>query len=142
MAWNPWREARSIPDLTVAVLRLPAGQAWWLAEERAIVIDSSLSQAGRRSALAHELAHVEHGDLPQRCPVLRLRQERAADTRSAIRLIDIDALVEALLWSQDEHELAEHLWVDVTTVRARLATLTDAERDEIETALWKREESA
>lgn len=109
---------------------------------RTILIRQDLGQAERRSTVAHELAHAELGHSAQRCPILGLRQETEANRRASRKLITVDQLVTALMWSQDEFQLAEELWVDVETVRARLAGLTDDERDYIERRLWEREESA
>lgn len=49
---------------------------------------------------------------------------------AARRLVSLDALIDAVRWCGTESlsELAEHLWVDVTAVRARLAALTELER--------------
>jgi hypothetical protein len=50
---------------------------------------------------------------------------------AAKRLIPFEALVDAMVWSGDDHELADELWVDVATVRDRLASLTRRECEEI-----------
>ncbi len=54
-------------------------------------------------------------------------------------LIPLDDLIDALLWSQDENELAEQLHVDVATVRDRLRDLSDAERKFINDEMDRRE---
>jgi transcription initiation factor IIE alpha subunit len=51
----------------------------------------------------------------------------------------IDALIDALVWSADEHELAEHFHIDVATVRDRLTYLTDADTARINAELDRRE---
>ncbi len=58
---------------------------------------------------------------------------------AARRLIPHEALIDALRWSLDEHELAEELWVDVATVLARLAGLTEQEKADIDKRLWAQE---
>ena len=56
------------------------------------------------------------------------REERAVAAIAARRLVSIEALAEAMRWSQDERAVAEELSVDVRTVRVRLRCLDDAER--------------
>lgn len=97
-------------------------------DERRIEIAEGLLQVERRCVLAHELVHLERGP----CAGHHAREESAVDHEAARRLITLEALTTALLWSQDEHELADELWVDVAMVRARLAGLTTIERDAIE----------
>lgn len=60
------------------------------------------------------------------------RQERRVPARAVRSLITLEARTDALLWSQDEHELADELWVDVETVRGRLHSLTQGEKDYID----------
>lgn len=136
MTYDPWRTLADQPDITMAVTRLPAGQAWWLPDERGIVLDDRLTQAERRSALEHELQHAAAGDTCCRVGPdggrLARRQERRTDDRAAQRLITVDELADALAWCLGYDELAEHLHVDQRTVRARVRTLTDQEKDHIE----------
>lgn len=135
---DPWGALRdNHPDVTMAVTRLPAGQAWWLPEDRAIVLDDRLTQAERRSALAHELEHLVAGDThcdPKLHGGARIgrRREKAADHSAAKRLITLDELADALVWSLDYAEVAEHLHVDQRTVRARIKGLTQDEKNYIE----------
>ena len=135
------------PEIVMAVTRLPAGRAWWLPQDQAIVLDDRLTQAERRSALEHELQHVLAGDEhcdPTLCDGSRMarRQERAADRRAAVRLITLDELADALLWCLGYDELAEHLHVDQRTVRARIRNLTDDDKRYIDWRMSAKEESA
>lgn len=107
-----------------------------------IWIGTGLTQAERRSTLAHELVHAARGDTACCTGWHEGKQERRVSEIAARRLIPLTRLVEALLWSMDELELAEELWVDVDTVRSRLATLTPGERAEIDARLWAREVTA
>lgn len=144
MGYSPWRDLAERQELTSTSASLPAGSAWYFPDELGIVLDRRLQQSQRRSALAHELAHVDlghvqtAGDGPTGSRAAR-RCERQADQLAAERLITVDQLVEALLWSQDERELAEMLWVDVATVRARLRGLSAAEHKLIDERLWAAE---
>lgn len=103
---------------------------WWDPDRRTIWVDPGLSQAERRSTIAHELVHAERGD--ESCAAVsdwhEQKQERAVDQEAARRLITLEQLVDALLWTRDLGELAEELWVDVETLRTRLAHLHPAEK--------------
>lgn len=138
---NPWRVLRSIPDLTL--VRAPMrDRGRYYDEHRAIVLDPRLSSAEARSTLMHELIHAERGDQPCATILLEARQETRVDREAARRLISLEALAEALLWACDDVELADELWVDVATVRARREGLTPAEHDIIERRIAEREGAA
>lgn len=47
----------------------------------------------------------------------------------AARLIPLRDLCDALAWSERDQEAAEQLWVDLPTLRVRLATLLPSERE-------------
>lgn len=135
--YHPWRDLRAREHVSVAWTRsLPRGVRA-VAHGDALLMDAGQMQAERRSTLAHELVHLDRGDAE--CQPARV--EREVEEEAARRLIPIDHLIDALLWSQDEHELSEELWVDRAIVRARLEGLTDAERDEVEAAMDRREEA-
>lgn len=127
--WHPWRVLRSREDVGCSIVDLPDGTAGqvWFATQR-VEIASDLLQRERRSALSHELVHLERGP----CGGCSAREEQAVQAESARRLIPFADLVEALLWTQDEWELAEELWVDVDTVLVRLQMLSAGERAIIE----------
>lgn len=88
-------------------------------------MDRRLLQAERRSALAHELEHVHRGPFPRHA---KAKEEAAVNAAAARKLVDLHALGEALAWARHESEAAEELWIDVPTLRARLAHLQPAER--------------
>lgn len=148
MTYNPYHALRDEhPEITLAVLRLPAGQAWWLPEDEGIVLDNRLSQAERRSALSHELEHVRAGDTYCDQAIrgagrIGRRQELAADSGAAKRLITLDELADAFIWCLGYVEVAEYLHVDQRTVRARVLNLTPAEKAYIERHLATKEASA
>lgn len=137
--WHPWRALRHVTDATLC---------WWLLPEGvfetcdvtsgSITLNPGQTQAERRSTLTHELVHLERGQVPA-CPIAAGREEQAVNAEAARRLIPLEALIDALLWSYDEHELADELWVDLDMVRARLDNLTDEERATIDAQLWERE---
>lgn len=124
--FHPWRTLRQMEDWTLEFAHLPAGVLGATdAQARTIYLKPGMTQAQRRSTLAHELEHVAD-------PVAL---EHCVDAEAVRKLIPLDRLTEALRWSYDEYEMSRELWVDVPTVRARLAGLTKDEQDEIERAL-------
>ncbi|WFR74376.1 hypothetical protein P9209_14685 [Prescottella defluvii] len=64
------------------------------------------------------------------------------DELAARSLITIEALIDGLRWCRGvtDAELADEVWTDQHTLNVRLATLTPAERQQIEVALKRREE--
>ena len=135
MGWNPWRHAgKHYPDVTIeTTIELP-GRLWGLTVDRTILLCRRLNQAARRSTLTHELVHMERGPVPADARG-RAREERAVSAEAARRLITIDALADGLRWTRDPDQLAEHLWVDVPTVRTRLGGLDPIEVAQLEHAL-------
>lgn len=136
--WHPWATLGRRPDITLRWEPMSGRLGQWCHRTRTITLDPRQSQAERRSTLTHELRHAEHGHAGRCCGSV----ERRVSAEAARLLITDEALVAALLWSQDEHELAEELWVDVATVRARLDDLTDQEKAEIERRIGERETAA
>jgi hypothetical protein len=91
-----------------------------------ITLQACLDPTTQRCTLAHELVHLERGPVLMWCAP---REERAVAAIAARRLVSIEALAEAMRWSQDERTLADELGVDVRTVRVRLRSLDEGERD-------------
>lgn len=107
----------------------------WDSDSRTITLARGLTQRQRRAVLAHELEHASNDDRPLLDAILHARRERATDAAAARRLIPLACLAAALCWTGNERELADELWVDVHTVRVRLAGLTSHERSLLEEAL-------
>lgn len=137
MSWHPWRAIRHL-DVTVRWERRDGLLGSWDAVTRTMTFHPDQSQRQRRCTAAHELVHVERGDVGHCTPGL----ERRIEQEAARRLIPLPALADALLWCVDESELAEDLWVDEATVRARLDSLTTAEQEYVEARLSAREGAA
>lgn len=116
--YHPWRELRKLEDWTLEHAVLADGHradiCW---PSRTITLSRDLTQAERRSSLTHELIHVERGPYPG---FLAAREEAEVCNEAAFRLIDIDDLGEALVWSDHPPTVAELLWVDVPTLLCRL----------------------
>jgi hypothetical protein len=75
---------------------------------------NATTQAERRCTLEHELQHVDRGP----APAWRKTTKSAWSTSWPPAASSADDQVEAMVWSFDEHEAADELWVDVGMVRA------------------------
>lgn len=139
--YSPWGAIAALQDVLVAFEILPSGRGWWEPDQKVLLIDKRQSRREMRCTLAHELEHIIRGDhdVSVASPVLQARQEVAACAAASRRLIPLGRLIDALLWSQDEHELAEELNVDEDTLRVRLVTLTPEEHQVIDERLWEAE---
>lgn len=142
MPYHPFRALGELPHVTLVITRLPKGAAWWLPCEQAIVLDDRLSRVERRVATAHEVEHAAADDQPIRGHLFFSRkQERRAIRRSTNKLIPLDQLVDALLWSQHECEIAEALDVTVEALHQRLALMTPAEHRYVDERIWAAEDA-
>lgn len=126
--YHPWRALRHLSDWTLVIADLGDRLLGHTCHtSRTITLNTGLLQTERRSTIAHELEHAHRGPMP-RHPVLALREEAVVDQGAARALVTLDALLEALRWSRELHEIADELWVDAATVRTRLDHLHPAER--------------
>lgn len=101
-------------------------------ETDTIVLAQGMTQAERRSVCWHEVLHLRRGPVPAH---LTGREEAAVDAATARDLIPFGALVDAMLWSSDEWEIAEELTVSVDLVRVRLHDLSTSETRALNEAL-------
>lgn len=135
--YDPWADLARRPDIVCRTCALPGVDGLWFADLRAIALDERLDRIGRRSALAHELVHVDHGDtqiahVGPDGPRQARRQESRADREAARRLVDVDALGRAL--AAHPHDLAavaEQLDVTVHLVVCRIENLHPAEQGQL-----------
>ena len=124
-----------MPEVEVLWEPLPEGVAAETDGVRTIWIDPRLSQAQRRCTIEHERQHLLAGHDDECSPRLEALVEEAA----ARQLIRLEHLAAAIVWSQDERDLAEDLWVDVDMIRARLRSLTADEAAFIEAVIERTE---
>lgn len=137
MHFHPWRAVRALRHITIRWADLPDDVMGYASfDTDTITLARGMTQAERRSTLWHEVHHLLRGRVPAH---LQEREERAVDEAAARDLISFEALVDAMLWSNDDRELADELWVDVSMVRARLASLTDYESRTLVTRLEEAE---
>jgi len=138
--FHPWRAIRAKRDITVQWTRLDGRLGHWCARTRTITLDPRQSQAERRCTATHELIHAElehHGCQDE-------ATELAVHKEAARRLIPLHPLGEALAWGagHDDEDVADELWVDVDTLRTRLAHLHPAERGYLRARMARRDEDA
>src|SRR4051812_31466889 len=111
--WNPWRALADLAHIRLHFTDLPRGILGTFNHDTDVIhLTHGMSQAQRRSVLAHELVHHDRGPVPA---WLTCREEQAVSREAARRLIPFDSLVQAMVWAENEHELADELWVDVPT---------------------------
>jgi len=135
---HPWRALRGLPGVTVIWRKLPVDVYAMTNGTDRIWIDPRQSQAERRCTIAHELAHIELGHR-QGCSD---HDELAASLLAARRLITVQALADALVWSHDLDMVADDLWVDRDTLDVRIKHLHPSEVHHIRQRLAAREDGA
>lgn len=135
---NVWHPYRALPsEWRLRITRLPDGLLGLTDHSaRTVTLTAGMTQAQRRSTMAHEIGHVERGPVPEHIEHI---EERAVDVLAARRLIPLEQLIDAARWARCTHELAEDLWVDEATLRVRLDHLHPSERMRLVDALRERE---
>lgn len=98
---------------------------------KVILLDSGLSLAEKRCALAHAIAHLDLGHVPGSGRDSR-RNERQADELAAQRLMPLPFLADALRWALGPEEVAHELDVTPRLVKVRLHSLSMGERNLME----------
>jgi len=132
--FHPWRAIRARSDVTVEWQRRPDLLGSWCERSRRMVLHPDQNQAERRCTATHELLHVERGDT-----TCDWRTHRDA----ARLLIDLYALGEALVtYTGDLSRIADELWGDEDTLRARLDHLHPSERGYLGRRLSMKEHTA
>jgi hypothetical protein len=137
--WHPWRHLRDHhPDIDVTFVDLGDCGCLGRWTHAGIEIERTSDQRERRCTLTHELIHHERGPVPDH-PHFGPREEAMVEKLTARRLITIDDLVDALVWSRKVDEgMAIDLWVDLDVLLTRIKTLTDDERRYIDDELERR----
>lgn len=131
------RKLLALHDVDIVLAALPAG-VLGCTDGRTIWLERSQKRGQLRSTLMHELEHLADGHDSCQPPIV----ERRVEERAARNLISLDALLDALLWTQDERELCEELWVDRAMLRTRLSNLADDELSLLRSVLDLREDCA
>lgn len=124
--------ARRYPHIRIHRRSLGGVDAAAVPARGLIFIERALDLTGWRCAVAHELVHLDLGHDACADEALEARQERRCTAEAARRLIPLGALLDALVWSHSISEAADELRVDQQTLCARLDTLDDQERGELE----------
>lgn len=143
MTYNPWADAaRRYPTVHIEWHPILPAHAIWAPAQGVILVDEHISRAERRCALAHEIAHMDTGDMPTGLCWFAARQETLADKLAARRLIDVRDLAGVLRWCRDPREVAAELEVTLTVLAMRDAHMHPAERGLIDRILSRRDAAA
>lgn len=125
------------PDVAVHETELPPGYMGCTDHARRVIwLDSRLTCAEQRATLAHEIGHLELDTVHD--GEVAMAAEAVVDAWAARKLISAADLVSAFRCCPHLADIAEELWVDLDTVRARLGCLTDDEHDMVIRAIEKR----
>jgi hypothetical protein len=136
---DPWTELRSRSGLLL--VRAPiAERGRYYHRLRTIVLRDNLLIVEERATLWHELVHADRGD--EHCHAWGARQERGCIREAARRAIPVKALANALVWSNDPHEVADELKTTTELLLARQLHLHPAERGYITRRRAAREDAA
>jgi hypothetical protein len=137
--WHPWRAIRRHRQIEVEWAELPDDTLGDSLGHH-MRITTGLLQVERRMVATHEYVHICRGDSGVcASPWHMARQERDVRRLTAELSITLDELVDALLWSRDEHEVADALWVTVPVLRDRFAHMTQADHDYVTGRLMEAE---
>lgn len=129
MSYSPWVDAQQrYPDIHIEWHAIAPVRAAWIPSERVILVDESISTVERRCALAHEIAHIDTGDLATELCWYAARQETAADKLAARRLVDVHDLAARARYCRDPRELADELGVTLNVLVLRCTLLHPSER--------------
>jgi hypothetical protein len=142
---NPWQRLWD-RHRDVLLARLPIAERGRCYSGRglagAVVLRTGMLIVEERATLWHEIAHLEHRDIPCLDAVLGRRQE-ARCWRIAARLaIPTRALIASCAWPHDEHEWADELKTTVELLTIRLDTAHPAEKAAVARRRAEREDAA
>jgi Zn-dependent peptidase ImmA (M78 family) len=138
--YDPWWDAAErYPAVHIEWHRIAPAHAVWVPSEGVILVDESISQAERRCALAHELAHLDVDDVATELCWFSVRQETNADRLAARRLVDIHRLADVMRFCDDPREVAAELDVTLNVLAIRTSKMHPAERGVLWRALSTRE---
>lgn len=124
--YSPWEHiGTDYPEWVVRHRPLHGAREALCWRRRVILIELEQSTAASRCSLAHAIGHLdlnhEAGETTAR---FRDREERAADTLAARRLLPLERLIDTARWANSRAEALDLLWVDDATLTARLAQPT------------------
>lgn len=129
LRYDPWFDlADRWPEVDVVIESL-SGRLLGELRYPVIVLRADTSAAQRRSTLTHEIVHLDRGVVG--CGIWSPREEQLVEREAARRLIgtaELERALHELGGDADFAALAHLLDVDGQLLRARLATLTPAER--------------
>lgn len=116
------------PDVTVHLCALPSLHAVWVPSERTILLNADLPPEGRRSRLAHEVAHIVRGDRHNGHGYFDRIQELGAEQLAAQWLLPESRLQSTELYGRTGSDVAQELGVDLAMLKVRVEHLRTAPR--------------
>ena len=127
--YSPWADlAARYPGVHVERCDCRPARGVLVLEERVILLSRDLDWAGRRSTLAHDIAHLDLDHNPTGHRHFDARQERHADLLAARRLLTLDDLARVVGWTMSTVEAAAELGVTHQHLQLRVEHLHPAER--------------
>lgn len=120
---HPWRQARADLDLRIEWPKAMPDSVLAISDGDTVLMNPRQTQAERRVTIMHELIHRERGHR-NGCTG---PEEEWVRQETARRLMPLWLLTDALRWSTDVGEIADHCWVDRDTVLCRLEHLHPTE---------------
>lgn len=140
--YNPGADmAERYPEWVVRHKRIAPVPEVLCVRRKVVLVDTDADRACRRSALAHAVAHIDLGHVPQSGRTGR-RYEYEADVLAARRLVPLGRLADVLTWALGPEEVADELEVTEHMVRVRVRSLSSEEKAAIDAHVLRREGAA
>lgn len=103
-----------------------------------ILLEETTSAVVQRCSLAHAIAHIDLGHGHTLPGWFENKEESDADDLASRRLIRIEDLARALVWSRDREQVAAELEVDLEMLEVRERKLDRQERTRLRRLLSRR----
>lgn len=133
--------AARYPDWVVRHKRIAPIPEVLCVRRKVVLVDTEAHRSARRCALAHAVAHIDLGHVPESGRAGR-RYEDHADQLAARRLIPLDRLADVLTWALGPDEVADELDVTEHMVRVRVRMLGMEDKAWISAYVQNREGAA
>jgi len=126
--WDPLGGHLKETDVDLTWSTLPYVDGAYVPDRQLVILHPGTTVVNQRSALAEELAHHELDHWPVEGLIELARMDLRARRWGAIRLIDVEQILEAVRWTPYLHEVAELLDVDPDLLAIRVELMSDEER--------------
>ena len=102
---HPWRRFRDEWGHVNLTFKPLEDEFHALTDGKTVWMDPYILQVEKRCAIAHEIVHLERGEHCKQGDPAEVRADRMA----AGRLVPLEALTQAIIWSDDLDEVADEL---------------------------------